>query len=113
MIFQPTQLMNFEARVLAQMLPGTLPNFAAACYHGKDHIAPHTDEAKSVGLLLLVNLWARGGFLSLVEVCHLFFGKPQEKRTVVELFLSRPFIYKSLRKHKIFPQPFRKKTHFD
>ncbi|CAK9028587.1 unnamed protein product [Durusdinium trenchii] len=32
------------ARVLAQMLPGTLPNFSAACYQGQDHIAPHTDE---------------------------------------------------------------------
>eukprot|EP00913_Durusdinium_trenchii_P010472 g9819.t1 len=28
----------------AQMLPGTLPNFSAACYQGQDHIAPHTDE---------------------------------------------------------------------
>ncbi|CAJ1406844.1 unnamed protein product [Effrenium voratum] len=31
------------ARFLARLLPGTLPNFSAACYRGRDHIAPHTD----------------------------------------------------------------------
>eukprot|EP00435_Cladocopium_sp_Y103_P006610 s2158_g2.t1 len=38
------ELLLGAARVLAKMLPGTLPNFSAACYRGRDHIAPHTDE---------------------------------------------------------------------
>lgn len=32
------------------MLPGTLPNFAAACYASQDHIGAHTDEVPEVRL---------------------------------------------------------------
>jgi hypothetical protein len=42
------------ARVLGKLLPGTLPNFSAACYWKKDYIAPHDDlvpESYSLGEL--------------------------------------------------------------